>query len=385
MGSADEESSLESRFPIGIGKGLGDGDFFLDGRRVRTINADLTADVDVVGASLLEENAGMSFQGPSPKGSFDIPPEVAEKLLAEVNASVNRSNTDVVRPVLNAADIVQRNRGYWTIDFPPSMPFEDAKLYLAPFKYVQEFVYPERQSNNRAAYREKWWMYAEARPGMRTALEGLSRYIVTPRVAKHRIFVWAKPEVMCNDAVIVFARADDYFFGALHSYAHECWSLRKGTFLGVGNDPRYTPTTTFETFPFPWSPGAEDTASPHHAAISAAAAQLHAEREAWLNPPDLIALGADSRALRERTLTNLYNAVVALREGKNGNGNGNGDRLVKSARDFAPRLVALHDALDAAVLAAYGWSDLVGRLRTPDGDEELLRRLLALNATRNSS
>ena len=60
---------------------------------------------------------------------------------------------------------------------------------------------------------------------------------------------------MSNDAIIVIARDDDYFFGVLHSKLHEAWSLRMGTWLGKGNDPRYTPTTTFETFPFPWSPG----------------------------------------------------------------------------------------------------------------------------------
>jgi hypothetical protein len=57
-------------------------------------------------------------------------------------------------------------------------------------------------------------------------------------------------------------------------------------------------------------------------------------------------------------------------------------KLVPSAKEFALRLSSLHDVLDAAVLAAYGWDDLVGRLRTPDGDEELLRRLLAENLRR---
>ena len=50
---------------------------------------------------------------------------------------------------------------------------------------------------------------------------------------------------------IAIARDDDTSFGILHSRFHELWSLRMGTFLGVGNDPRYTPSTTFETFPFP--------------------------------------------------------------------------------------------------------------------------------------
>ncbi len=379
----------------------------LDGKSVVTITSDLVSTLDITKVQILPENINISFQGPSPKGSFDVKPELAKQFLQKTNPTGNQ-NSDVVRPVLNAADITKKSRGYWTIDFPPRMSLDDAKKYLAPFEYVEKNVYPEREKNNRDAYRIKWWIYAEARPGMRSALSGLNRYIATPRHSKHRMFVWVSSNVLCNDAVIVFAREDDYFFGVLHSYLHEIWALRLGTWLGVGNDPRYTPTTTFETFPFPWSPGKEDTSSPHHAAISAAAKQLNEEREAWLNPPDLIALGAgsSSKALKERTLTNLYNALVAHRAGKP-----NGEKLVKPARDFAPRLAQLHDTLDAAVLSAYGWDDLIspslytergsggevlslraergsgGEVlwRTPEGDEELLRRLLELNAQRAAS
>ena len=134
--------------------------------------------------------------------------------------------------------------------------------------------------------------------------------------------------------------------------------------------------------------------------ISAAAQVLNAEREAWLNPPDMDLPRAkgDSveKLLKDRTLTNLYNAVEAYREqaltpspspAGEGSKEKSGEakksvKLVAAAREFAPRLAALHDALDAAVLAAYGWGDLVGKLRTAEGDEELLRRLLAENLRR---
>ena len=86
---------------------------------------------------------------------------------------------------------------------------------------------------------------------MWAALDGLSRYIATPRVAKYRLFVWLDARVCPDSATIAIARDDDTTFGILHSRFHEIWSLRRGTWLGKGNDPRYTPTTTFETFPFP--------------------------------------------------------------------------------------------------------------------------------------
>ena len=147
---------------------------------------------------------------------------------------------------------------------------------------------------------------------------------------------------------------------------------------GKGNDPTYNNTTCFETFPFPWPPGHEDESHPAHAAISAAARQLHAERQAWQNPamstqsadeppPDL---SGGPRGVKDRTLTNLYNALQVWR--------GESDIKVKpAAADFAPRLDELHRALDRAVCDAYGWDYAV-----LDDEEEMLRRLLALNLAR---
>ncbi|CAG0985589.1 hypothetical protein ARNL5_02824 [Anaerolineae bacterium] len=350
----------------------------LDGSVVEAVNSDLTASVDITKTSPLIENRGIGFMADTKNGPFDISDEIAQQMLKAVNKS-GRSNRDVIRPWINGLDVTRRSRGMWIIDFGVNMSLEEAQLYEAPFEYVQRVVLPERQLSTTARAREVWWRHEAPRPEMRKAFESLSRYIGTARVAKHRLFIWVSLDVLADAQLIVFARDDDYFFGVLHAYPHEIWSLRKGTWLGKGNDPRYTPTTTFETYPFPWAPGKEDTASSVYEAISAAAKQLHEERETWLNPPDLLSLGADSngKTLQERTLTALYNALTAYRAG-----NSNREKIVKSARDFAPRLAALHDALDAAVLAAYGWSDLVGKLRTPEGDQELLRRLLALNVMR---
>jgi hypothetical protein len=79
--------------------------------------------------------------------------------------------------------------------------------------------------------------------------------LFTPRVAKHRVFVWVTGSTLPDSAVVGFARSDEYFFGVLQSRVHEVWALRMDTRLETR--PRYTPTTCFETFPFPWSPGQE--------------------------------------------------------------------------------------------------------------------------------
>ncbi len=223
----------------------------LDGHPVIAINADLTAGVDLTKAVVLRENARLCFMGPSPKAPFDIIASVAETMLrAPLNVN-GRPNSDVVRPVASAVDLGTRARNKWTIDFG-LMRLEQAVQYEAPFEYVKQHVFSIRSKNKRAAYAEKWWQYAEARPGMRAALRGKLRYIATPGVAKHRIFVWMKPEVLCNQGTLVFARADDYFFGVLHSRLHELWARGTGTQLReVESGFRYTPTSTFETFPFP--------------------------------------------------------------------------------------------------------------------------------------
>jgi type II restriction/modification system DNA methylase subunit YeeA len=83
-----------------------------------------------------------------------------------------------------------------------------------------------------------------------------------------------------DNAVVVIAREDDTTLGILHSRFHEPWSLRMGTWLGVGNDPRYTPTTTFETFPFPEGltpdiPADNYADDPHAIAIAKAAKTLN--------------------------------------------------------------------------------------------------------------
>ncbi len=314
----------------------------LDGMAVRSINPDLTQTLDLTVAVPLGENRSICFMGPSPKAPFDIDNATAEQMLAAGDNPNGRSNSDVIRPVASGIDLVRRPRGLWTIDFGLRNQ-DEAAGYILPYQHVLQHVYPIRSKNRRASYAERWWQYAEARPGMRAALLGKPRFIATPEVAKYRVFVWLAENVLSNQQTLVFARDDDYFFGVLHARPHELWALRLGTSLA--DRPRYTPTTTFETYPFPWPPGKEPQDDPRVQAVAEAARELVALRDAWLNPP-----GLPEGELKKRTLTNLYN----------------------QRPDW---LQQAHARLDRAVFAAYGW---------PDGlsDEEILERLLALNRAR---
>ncbi len=84
---------------------------------------------------------------------------------------------------------------------------------------------------------------------MRYRIERLSRYIVTPEYAQHRVFVWLSYPILPDKNLIVIPREDDLMFGLLQNRFHVAWALRKGGDLE--DRPRYTHTSIFATFPFP--------------------------------------------------------------------------------------------------------------------------------------
>ena len=300
----------------------------LDGAPVESINSNLSAGLDLTTAGLLKENLNIAFMGDTKGGPFDIPESVAQSLLNQPNPD-GRDNRNVVRPRVNGKDITSRPSGTWIIDFGVDLPLEESALYEAPFEYANTYVRPKREESRSKI--SHWWIHERPRPEMRQALRGLARFIVTPTTAKHRLFSWLRAEALPDHSLIVIAHDDDYTFGVLHSRFHEVWALAMGTQLE--SRPRYTPTTCFETFPFPEPDDAQ------RAAVAEAAARLNELREGWLK--------GDAKA----TLTNLYNQRPAW-------------------------LANAHAALDAAVAAAYGWpADL--------DDTAILERLLALNLQRS--
>ncbi|MGC1374630.1 MAG: DNA methyltransferase, partial [Anaerolineales bacterium] len=233
----------------------------LDNCPIDEINSDLTSQTDTTTAKRLLENNGLCFQGPVKVGPFDIDERFAKEILANRNLS-GLPNSDVVKPWMNGLDITSSPRNMWIIDFG-EMGLEDAKLYKMPFEYVEKEIKLLRDENRDRQRRESWWKLGRSGGDLKDAKKNLPRIIVTPRVSKHRIFIWASGELVPDSAVVAIAREDDYSFGILHSKVHELWARRTGTQLREAESGfRYTPTTTFETFPFPWPPGKEDQANP---------------------------------------------------------------------------------------------------------------------------
>ena len=342
----------------------------LDGSKTSRINADLTAaGADITTATRLAGNRGVAFIGGTKKGSFDVPGDLAREWLRLPTNPNARTNADVLKPWMNGMDVTRRPAGKWIVDFGWKMSVADAALYEQPFRWLKDHVHPIRSMVRSKAERESWWRHARPGQGMWAALDGHFRYVATPALAKHRLFVWLDARICPDHQLIVIARDDDTTFGILHSRFHEVWALRLGTSLE--DRPRYTPSTTFETFPFPPGltpdiPAADYADDPQAMAVALEAQRLVELRDRWLNPPEWVewveepvpgypkrpvARDEDAaKALKKRTLTNLYNA--------------------------RPQWLAdAHDALDAAVAAAYGWpADIT--------DDEVLRELLALNGTR---
>jgi hypothetical protein len=338
----------------------------LNGIQVTRVFADLRAPSDegsgdLTATKALAENSGIAFQGVVPRGSlkksvakklglgpatFVLPGDIARRMLSIDGNPNGRSNSEVVVPFLIGDDVAKRPRDRFIVDFGTRTEIE-AELYEAPFAYIAS-VRAHRAEMTQAEALETWWQHWRTRQEMRAALRKVSRFIATPRVSKHRIFVWRKFPTLPDNAVVAIARDDDTTFGILQSRFHQIWSLRKGSSLQ--NRPRYTSTTTFATFPFPagLTPNLPATSYENDAraiSIAVTARALDRLRSEWLNPKSLVeevdevVKGFPSRfvpidrtaaaELKKRTLTNLYNFQP-------------------------PWLVSAHKALDEAVASAYG-------------------------------
>jgi hypothetical protein len=360
----------------------------LDQQPSAIIHANLTSSADVTEARVLNENLGMSFLGSCKGGPFDISENAALAMLHTAGNPHGKPNSDVLRPVFNSEDLLKRTVPRWIID-NADIELEEACLYEAPHHTVEKLVKPMRDVNRDKWLRENWWRPQRMRPAMREAVAPLKRFIVTTTTSKHRLFLWLYPPSLPDHQLIVFARDDDYFFGILHSRLHEVWARAQGTQLRERESGfRYTPTTCFETFPFPTANEAQQ------AAIGEPAKVLCERRDNWLNPPEWMREeilefpgsvdGPWARYVHEpnsKGIGTVRYPRLALKNPLQVSG-------THYVRDLLPKrtltnlynerpawLDLAHRKLDEAVFAAYSWPvDL--------SDEQILERLLALNLER---
>lgn len=306
--------------------------FVLDGVEVAGITPALSPlGSDVTSAVPLESNAGFAFQGPIPVGKgFLLESEEAQRLLALTDADYRQ----VVRPYLIGKDITEdphQQPRRWIIDFA-TRSLEEASEWPAALDLVRERVKPFRDKNRRKTRREKWWLLGELVPALRATLEPLDRYIGGTATGKRLFFCWADPWTCPSNAMNVFAFDDQYAMGVLCSAAHDAWAWGQSSTMRI--DLRYTPTTVFETFPWP-APSLERRGT----IDELCRALFHLRSGLCLK--------------REVGLTTLYNEVD--------------EGMHKELKD-------LHRELDRAVVAAYDWPTAVA-----EDPVESNRRLLGLN------
>ncbi|MDO3397969.1 N-6 DNA methylase [Nocardioides sp. SOB44] len=189
-----------------------------------------------------------------------------------------------------------------------------------------------KRKKHHSKFLEYWWRHAYRRDDMLSAVAALprERYIALSIVAaadRMSIYNFVGAGVRPDASLQVFAFDDDYSFGILSSSLHRAWLDERCSKLETR--PRYTPTTVWNTFPWP-----ANVTDFQVAAIAEATKNIIEARESYLD--------------HGITLGRMYDAL----------------RVSGSSP-----LRDLHDALDAAVLDAYGFAP---------GDD-LLAQLLALN------
>lgn len=321
------------------------------------INSDLSLGVDVTRTARLLANEGLCSPGVKLHGAgFIVTPAEAEAL-----GLGRRPGLDAyIRRYRNGRDLTARSRNLLAIDLFGLSAAEVRERFPEVYQHVKLRVKEEkdasgqligRDANNRASYRELWWLFGEPRKELRPALAGLQRYIATVETAKHRVFQFLDAGILPDNMVVTVALSDAFHLGVLSSRVHLIWSLQQGGTLE--DRPRYSKSLCFDPFPFP------EIAEAHKQAIREPAEALDALRKDVLaRHPDL-------------TLTGLYNVREAILAGRS---------LSAAEADIRDRGLVLilnehHEAIDAAVATAYG-------LPADAEDETILAMLVALNRDR---
>ena len=314
------------------------------------INSDLTVGADVTALKTLQANESLSSRGMMLFGSgFIVTSEQAGNLGLGRRPDLDK----YILTYRNGRDLMGTSRNLMAVDLFGLKADEVRLKFPEVYQHLLETVKPERDQNRDDDIKARWWLFGRTRDEIRPALTGLARYIATVETAKHRVFQFLAANILPDNKLVCIALDDAYSLGILSSNIHVSWSLKSGGWLGAGNDPVYVKSRCFDPFPFP------DASAPLRAQIRATAEELDALRKrCQAEHPRL-------------TLTQIYNVLEKIRRSEPLTDT---DETIKT-EGLVLILKEVHDTIDKLVAEAYGWpADLT--------DEEILTRLVALNAER---
>ncbi len=356
---------------------------YLEGKIAKGITAFLGRPGRATGKPFrLIANNAKSFIGSYVLGmGFVLSSTEAEQLFEQ-----DSHNHEVIHPFLNGEDINTRpdqspsrlviNFHDWPLDrtckgnwfnanetqqkkwlreghVPQDYPNSVASDYPACLSRVHQLVMPERLQNNRKAYRDFWWHYAEKRPALYKKISSLQRFLVHPLTSKHNSLVFYQPGIIPSHMTVVLSIDTWNEYTLLQSDIHWIWALEFGNKLETR--PQYTPSDCFETYPYPEKTDCLGDIGVHY----------YTHRQSIM-------------LARQEGLTKTYNRFHNPEE---------------TSSDIQ-RLRELHQEMDEAVVAAYGWTELPlehGFHETKQGmrftiseaaRREVLDRLLELNHQR---
>ena len=323
--------------------------------RVGRINADLSIGLDITSCKPLQSNRGVALSGVTLVGAgFIVSPSEAKHL-----GLGQRPGLDAyIKAYRNGRDLTGQSRGALVIDLF-GLTADDVRLrFPEVYQHLSETVKAEREATflrsgvkDSGTYARLWWLFAKPRQEMRASLSSLQRYIATVQTAKHRVFQFLDADIIPDIKLVVIATNDPIYLGVLSSRIHIIWSLASGGALE--DRPVYAISQCFDLFPFPTI---SDTLKTE---IRAAAEELDALRKRQQ---------AEHPGL---TLTQIYNVLEELRAKQDLS---EAEETIKT-KGLVMIVKELHDKLDSLVARAYGWPENLS-------DEEILARLVALNAER---
>lgn len=315
---------------------------------VGIVNSNLTIGTDTTKCVELASNEGLCSPGVKLHGSGFIV-SMAEARMLGLGRRPGLENHVV--EYMNGRDMTSHSRRALVIDMYGLETEEIRSQFPEVYQHLLGSVKIERDSNNRESYRQRWWIFGEPRSEFRPALEILERFIATPVTQKHRFFQFIATSTMPDDALMCIAIESGHIFAILSSSIYRIWFDNNASTLE--DRPRFIKSRCFDPFPFPDPPEAL------RQKLREAGEELDGLRKkVQAEHPDL-------------TLTGLYNVLEKIRVGTPLSDK---DEDVKQ-RGLVLIIKELHDTIDRLTAQAYGWPESLS-------DEEILERLVALNAER---